>query len=155
MVEMRNARLLNFPDEMSVRQARERYFKDNGFGEDGGYSSKWVPLKFGWLTFYLYNSKARRRAVPLHDLHHIATGYDTDPAGEAEVAIWELAAGTYDKWFALLINLPALVYGYLLWPSRAFAAWRRGRMGHSLYQREFDEDLLHLTVGELRAMTRV
>ena len=101
----------------TVKQARARYFSENGFGEDGGYNLRWTDLKFGPVTFKLYNSRARRRAVPLHDLHHIATGYPTTPKGEAQIAVWELAAGTYDMWFAFFINLPALVYGFLLWPK--------------------------------------
>jgi len=137
----------------TVRKAREKYFTENNFGEDGGYGRKWVPLKFGMFTLMLYNSRARRRAVPLHDLHHIATGYPTSPKGEAQIAIWELSAGTHDMWFAFFINLPALMYGFVLWPKDSLAAWRRGRRSHSLYCREFDEGLLELTVHELRSLT--
>lgn len=137
----------------TVREARDQYFSENNFGEDGGYSQKWVPLKFGIFTLPLYNSRARRRAVPLHDLHHIATGYSTSPKGEAQMAIWELSAGTYDMWFAFFINLPALIYGFILWPKDSLAAWRRGRQSQSLYNREFDEGMLDMSVDDLRAMT--
>ena len=138
---------------LTVREVRARYFADNGFGADGGYSKRWVPLKFGPFTVMLYNSQARKRAVPLHDLHHIATGYPTTPKGEAQVAIWELAAGTHDKWFAFAINLPAFLYGFVLWPRAGLDAWRLGRRSKSLYEREFADDLLDLKVEELRAMT--
>ena len=137
----------------SVREARARYFENNGFAADGGYSARWVPLKFGIFKLYLYNSAARKRAVPLHDLHHLATGYSTSPKGEAMVAIWELASGTQDKWFAYFINLPAFAYGFLLWPRSAIAAWRRGRNSKNLYSRDFADDLLELSVAELRDLT--
>lgn len=137
----------------TVREARAKYFAENNFGDDGGYSAKWTPLKFGPVTLMLYNSKARQRAVPLHDLHHIATGYPTTPKGEAQIAIWELAAGTFDKWFAFFINVPALLYGFVLWPRASAEAWRRGRSSNSLYHREFEIELLELSVDELRAMT--
>ena len=137
----------------TVQQARAKYFSENGFGEDGGYNLKWIDLKFGPFTLKLYNSRARKRDVPLHDLHHIATGYPTTPKGEAQIAIWELAAGTHDMWFAFFINVPALLYGFLLWPRSSLAAWHRGRQSRSLYHRDFDEDLLELSVDELRAMT--
>ena len=39
------------------------------------------------------NTDSRKRAVPLHDLHHILTGYKTDWMGEAEIGAWELRAG--------------------------------------------------------------
>ena len=140
-------------DEITVREARAQYFSDNGFGDDGGYNARWVYLDFGWMKVPLYNSAARRKAVPLHDLHHLATGYATDPKGESQVAIWEIAAGTYDKWFALIINLPALLYGFLLWPRDSYKAWQRGRLSESLYKDNFDEALLDLTVAELKSRT--
>ena len=139
--------------DTTVRQAREQYFAENNFGVDGGYSLKWTPLKFGPFTIRIFNSRARKRAVPLHDLHHIATGYPTTPRGEAQIAIWELAAGTYDMWFAFFINIPALIYGFLLWPRSSVAAWRRGRQSKSLYHREFGDDLLEMSVNELCAIT--
>ena len=139
--------------DTTVRAARAKYFADNNFGENGGYDLTWVPLKFGRVSLKLYNSRSRKRAVPLHDLHHIATGYPTTPKGEAQVAIWELAAGTADKWFAFFINVPALLYGFILWPQDALAAWRRGRRSNSLYSGEFHEGLLDLSVEELRRMT--
>ncbi len=142
------------PDtELTVREARAQYFQANGFGENGGYQDKWVYLKFGWLRLPVYNSAARRRAVPLHDLHHIATGFATDPKGEAQVAIWEIAAGTYDKWFALMINVPALIYGFVLWPKVAASAWRLGRHSSSLYRVDFSDALLDLSVAELKERT--
>ena len=137
----------------TVGQAREKYFRENGFGEDGGYNKKWIYLKFGWLTIPVYNSQARRRAVPLHDLHHIATGFSTDPQGEAQVAIWELASGTHDKWFAFFINVPALIYGFVMWPKVAQQAWQLGRRSKNLYAQEYDEKLLEISVAELREKT--
>ena len=140
-------------ESITVREARHRYFAENGFAPDGGYNDPWVFLTFGGLKLPLYNSRARRRAVALHDLHHIATGFGTHPQGEAQIGIWELAAGTHDKWFAFFINIPALIYGYLLWPKVSQAAWRLGRTSRTLYQQEFDETLLDLTVEELRERT--
>ena len=103
-----------------------------------GYSKLAIEENLAWF--------ARLSGLRYASLRYFnATGYDTRPAGEAEVAIWEIAAGTYDKWFALFINLPAMIYGYALWPRRAAAAWRRGRAGHSLYRREFGDDLLEMT----------
>ncbi len=91
--------------------------------------------------------------MPLHDLHHIATGYATDPQGEAQVAVGEIAAGTHDKWFALFINLPALVYGFILWPRVSWQTWRLGRQSRTLYSQDFSDELLSLTVRDLRAQT--
>lgn len=139
--------------DQSVQQALQAYFTHNGFGPNGGYDQKWVYLKFGALSVPLYNSRARKRAVPLHDLHHIVTGYPTTPQGEAQIAGWEIAAGVYDKWFAFVINVPALLYGLVLWPALMMVAWRAGRNSRSLYRYDFDSWMLDMTVDDLKRLT--
>ena len=134
-----------------VRDARARYFDENGLSE-AGYRSRWVVLRAGPLPLYLPNTSSRRRAVPLHDLHHVATGYDTTWTGEAEIAAWELAAGCGRYWAAWSLNLGAASLGLLIAPRRTLRAFRRGRRsGRTLYhQPGFTESLLDLTVAELR-----
>jgi len=111
---------------VNLREARAAYFAAKGFHEDGGHSSTCVPLMFGWVRLYLYAAPSRRRAAPIHDLHHVLTGYATTPAGEAEVAASELGAGAWSYHFATFINLAALLHGTVLWPGRtcrAVDAW--------------------------------
>ena len=84
----------------TMREALDQYFRDNDFGEDGGYSADWVKLKIGPIPFAFPNTPARRRAVRFHDLHHFLTGYQTDWVGEAEIAAWEVATGCKDMWAA-------------------------------------------------------
>ncbi|MEE9254778.1 MAG: hypothetical protein V3U43_07575 [Pseudomonadales bacterium] len=136
---------------MTLSQAREQYFIDNDLPVDGGYDLKWVPLKLGAVRLYIYNSRARRRAVPYHDLHHVLTGYDASPLGEGEIGAWELAAGTYPHWFATLINLPAVLIGLCLSPGRVFDAFIRGRRSRSLYREPITEELLSTDVSEVQA----
>ena len=136
--------------EITLRQARAEYFESNGFPSDGGYEDKWIPLKFGWLTIYLYNSKARKAAVPFHDIHHVVTGYKTDLLGEAEIASWELAAGTHTKHFATIINMPCLLYGAILSPKRVFKAYVLGRSSSTYYAQSFTDSLLNTTVNQAR-----
>jgi len=135
---------------MKLRDARAAYFAANGFPADGGYAATWVPLMFGRVRLYLYNAPSRKRAVPIHDLHHILTGYSTTPAGEAEVAAWELGAGTWPYHFATLINLPALLYGLIGWPRRIYRAFVAGRRCSSLYQQTVDASLLESSVDQAR-----
>ena len=135
-----------------MRDARARYFEANGLSE-AGYRSRWVVLRAGPLPLYLPNSPARRRAVPLHDLHHIATGYDTSWTGEAEIGAWELGAGCGHYWAAWTLNFGAASLGLLIAPRRTLRAFRRGRRGRrTLYHDPagFSESLLELTVGDLR-----
>ena len=87
----------------------------------------------------------------MHDLHHVATGYGTDWAGEGEISAWELSAGCGRFAFAWFINLQGMVMGWVVSPGRTWRAWVRGRHSRSLYAEGYSDALLRETVGELRA----
>jgi len=133
----------------TVRAAREEYFRQNDLSE-AGYTARWVKLRIGPIPLGFPNSKARRRAVPLHDLHHVATGYATSWTGEAEIAAWELAAGCGRYWAAWGLNLGAAFVGLFVAPHRTWRAFRRGRRCRSLYRADYSEELLDMTVADLR-----
>ena len=137
------------PNEITVREARQRYFTENGLSETG-YTSRWVALPVGPLKLYFPNTGGRKRAVVLHDLHHVATGYSTTWRGEAEISAWELGAGCGRYWAAWGLNLGAAALGLAIAPRRTLRAWQRGRASRTLYRGAFDPALLDLTVTELR-----
>jgi hypothetical protein len=134
----------------SVADARQRYFDANGFSE-AAYADRWVTIPLGRLNVRLPSTAGRRRAIPLHDLHHVATGYDTSLIGEAEIGAWELAAGCHDHHAAWIYNGMAVATGLVLAPRRVLAAWRRGRRSSTLYRGEYSPALLQLRLSELRA----
>jgi hypothetical protein len=142
-------------DTMTLGDERTRYYEHNHFGADGGDSLKWVPIHAFGLTFYIPNTESRRRAVRIHDLHHVVTGYQTDLRGEAEIAAWELASGCWRWPTALVLNLGAMGLGAVLAPRRIARAWARGRHTRNLYDphnaRHGIDHLLPRTVGEVRA----
>jgi hypothetical protein len=140
----------SYPDDVTLREARRRYFADNGFGEDGGYDDRWVDFKLGPLPFPFPNTPARVRAVRYHDLHHVLTGYATDIVGEFEIAAWEIAAGCKSMAAAWVLNLGGLAGGLFRCPKRTFAAFVRGRRQKTLYGEDY-ETLLGATVAEARA----
>jgi hypothetical protein len=144
-----------YDPSLLVRDARSLYFSTNGLADDGGYSDERVEIKFGRLPISIPNSPARVRSVRLHDLHHIATGYHTDLAGESEIGAWEVAIGCADHPAAWVLNLLAMSYGLLLCPRRLFRAFLRGHGTSNLYRQEFSEDLLQQTVADLRANLHV
>lgn len=139
-----------YGDDWQVGEARGRYFEANGFG-DGGYDEGWVRLRIGPLPVAFPNTPGRKAAVPLHDLHHVATGYDTDLAGEGEIGAWEIASGCFHMRAAWVLNLlaawPVLFYAL----PRVFRAFVRGRHSRNLYDAPMHDALLTLQVGELRA----
>lgn len=136
-------------DAILVRDARARYFAANGFS-DAGYRDRWVVGKLGPLPFAFPNTRARQRAIPLHDLHHVATGYATTLVGEAEIAAWELAGGCASYPAAWLLDTSVFAVGVVIAPRRVYRAFVRGRHSRTLYRTGWRDGLLALTVGELR-----
>jgi len=139
-----------YDDDWKVGEARARYFAENGFG-DGGYDADWVRFRIGPLPIAFPNTPGRKAAVPLHDLHHVATGYGTDLAGEGEIGAWEIASGCFHVRAAWLLDMlaawPVLFYAL----RRVYRAFVRGRHSRNLYDAPMDDALLSLRVGELRA----
>lgn len=131
--------------------ARAAYYERNHFGADGGDALEWVPIKVLGLTLKIPNSDGRRRAVRIHDLHHVVTGYQTDLRGEAEIGAWELASGCLRMPAAVVLNLFALGIGIVLAPGRMIKAWARGRHTRNLYGEDGVDHLLPRRVTEIRA----
>ncbi|HTO52629.1 MAG TPA: hypothetical protein VMR50_04510 [Myxococcota bacterium] len=136
---------------LTVGEARARYFAEAGFPPDGGYAAKFVQLgKLGPVPFGFPNSNSRRKAVALHDLHHVLTGYKTDWTGEAEISAFEIASGCGRMWFAWYINLQGMLMGWLVDPGATWRAWVRGRYSRNLYLEGYSEALLREPVQALR-----
>ena len=113
--------------QLTLREARRRYFETNGFPPDGGYQEAWVKLSVGPIPVVFPNTKGRQRAVPFHDLHHVVTGYDTSLVGEAEIGGWELATGCVSVPSALILNLLVIWPVLFFAPGAVYRAFVRGR----------------------------
>ncbi len=137
-------------DTTTLGAARAAYYERNHFGADGGDSLDWVPIKVLGLTLKIPNTDGRRRAVRIHDLHHVVTGYETDLRGEAEIGAWELASGCLRWPAATVLNFFALAMGTAIAPRRMFRAWARGRHTRNLYSENGVEHLLPREVDEVR-----
>jgi hypothetical protein len=139
-----------------VRRGRDAYLRENGFSVDG-YAARWTPAKLLGISFRVPNTPRHRWAIQRHDLHHVATGYATDLAGEAEISAWECRAGLAPLGLytgAIVASLALL--GLLVAPRRTLRAWRASR-GRSLFQSgELAYDaLLGVSVAELRRLLGV
>jgi hypothetical protein len=134
---------------MPVRDALDDFVARHGLSRDEyNATTYWIEL-FG-RKLRLPNPRSRRIMVPLHDLHHIATGYAADMRSEAEIGAWELRAGctTPMLWF---INTSAALIGLAIAPRRTWRAFRAGTGATTLYRLGASQtDVLGLTVGELR-----
>lgn len=141
----------SYEPTLTMREARDLYFEENKFGKDGGYNDDWVDFKLGPIPMPFPNTKARKKAIPYHDLHHILTGYQTNTTGEFEISAWEIGAGCRGYVAAWQLNLGGLFAGVLSVPVRTFKAFVRGRRTQSLYDKPMEE-LLQKTVKEARAL---
>jgi hypothetical protein len=134
---------------VNLQAARASYYEVNHFGADGGDALAWVPIKLGPVIVKIPNTAGRRWAVKFHDVHHVLTGYQTDLAGESEIAAWEVASGCVHLPAAAVLNLTGLVFGAVVWPRRVARAWALGRQTKNLFRANLDE-LLDRDVNELR-----
>jgi hypothetical protein len=140
---------MRYDNDLSLGEARQQYFERSDF-RDGGYTSRWVRLKTGTVSFYFPNTKARVRALKLHDLHHILTEYDTTWSGEAEIGAWEVASGCGRHYAAWLLDLNAFALGLGIAPRAVYRAFLLGRRTRNLYVGQFEDSLLLKPVGSVR-----
>ena len=106
-----------WPDDLSLRDARQRFFVSYGIGDDGDYDAPWQEAQFGPLRYRVPNGPWRARVLRRHDLHHLVTGYAADWRGESQISAWELGAGLGPFSYAWVIALWGLFVGLLLWPA--------------------------------------
>lgn len=136
---------------MTLREARSLYFRLNGFGADGGYQERWIKVKVWRVPVWLPNTKGRRKAVRLHDLHHVLTEYPTTWRGEAEISAWEVGAGGLQRyWAGWLLDLMNIAQGLVVNPRGVYHGFMRGRSSSNLYSAAFSDELLNSSVGDTR-----
>jgi len=139
-----------YRDALTLREARDHFLSSNGFRLED-YSASNYALRIWCLSLRLPNTKAHRWATPLHDLHHILTGYGTDWKGEAEVATWELRAGcrTFDVY---CLDIAGMMIGLFMSPARLWHAFVAAKGQSTLYRDPvLCESAMQMTVGEVRA----
>jgi hypothetical protein len=140
------------PAELGVEQARDAYLAENGFTL-AGYEAPRTEASLLGIAFSVPNTPHHAWAIRLHDLHHVATGFGTDHAGEAEISAWEARRGlrALGLYVGSIVVAGAL-FGLLVAPRRTLRAWRVSGRARSLFNddRLSYEALLALSVGELR-----
>jgi len=133
-----------------MQQAREQFLAANGFRVEN-YAAPTYTVKLWRLPLKLPNTKAHQWATPLHDLHHILTGYRTDWLGEAEVAAWELRAGCKTQ-VVYWLDLSGAAIGLFISPLRVWRAFRSARGQRTLYRDpKLCDSMMQMTVGEVRS----
>lgn len=144
-------------DRVLVRDALTSYYREHKLPLDGGASSSWFQVHIGPLSIPLPNPPARRRAVILHDINHLITGYNTIFSdGEFSIACFEVGAGCGRFAIAWYLNLSMFAIALMLRPRASFAAFLRGRRSKSLYLTGRDADVLAaMSLNDVRDLLQV
>jgi hypothetical protein len=134
---------------LSLRAAAALHLAQEGLAPDAGESERWVKVKIGPIPFAYPNTKARKKLVLAHDLHHLLADYRTDLAGEGEMAAWELGSGLQER---SAVRYAIRVFGFALamCPGRLFDAFVRGRYCQNLLGQPLDAATLDRSVEDLR-----
>ena len=136
----------------SVQEALAEHLAASGLPPDAGNSDRFAVVRIFYLPYPIPNTPARKRAVRIHDLNHLVSGYETDRIGELEISAWELASGgCRDYGAAWVLDLAGLLGGLLVAPGRTVRAFWAGRSQQNLYPFEYEE-LLALSVADARRL---
>ncbi|HLZ13287.1 MAG TPA: hypothetical protein VKP58_11930 [Candidatus Acidoferrum sp.] len=134
----------------NVRAARDRYLAASGFSTDSYVDPSFV-IKLGFFKLRFPNPGL----LPFHDLHHVATGYDSSLLGESEISVFELRTGSGTP-LIFFLCCGSILIGLCLSPRRMWRAWGAARRAQSLYGTAMPyESLLAMNVGELREYMRL
>ena len=139
----------SYPDTLLLEEARNLFFVANGFRVED-YAAPTFTIGILGIQLKFPNTASRKRVVPLHDLHHVLTGFGTDWMGEAEIGAWELRAGC-NSFIAYFLNGSGVIIGLFLSPRRVWRAFLAAKGQRTLYRDPVPyERLLQMTVGEVR-----
>lgn len=131
----------------NVLCARNRYLAASGFSTES-YTDTNFTIKLGFLSLRFPNPGL----LPMHDLHHVATGYDSSLLGEAEISVFELRAG-WGTPLIFFLCCGSILVGLCVSPKRMWRAWKKSRGARSLYGTKTPyESLLAMNVGELQKL---
>jgi hypothetical protein len=141
------------PADWSVGRGRDAYLAENGFTL-AAYDAPWTQASFLSIDFAVPNTKPHAAAIRLHDLHHVATGFGTDLAGEGEISAWEVRGGLrgVGLYVAFIVVSGALM-GLLLAPRRTLRAWHVAKTARPLWTLGVPyEELVGMSVDQLRSL---
>lgn len=143
-------------ERVTTREALSAYFEREGIKTDDQNTDEW--LRDNWLRMNVFGYRIPvkplygfKKALELHDVHHLLTGYDTTWMGEFQVTAWEIGTGGCAPhglfWLKLVVTS---LLGVVLRPTATWYAFARGRQQRNLFRCDFRE-VLGRELGELQA----
>jgi hypothetical protein len=137
---------------MTIQQELENYWHQNGLPQNGGADDLFNEAKIGKFSFKYPNLDGK--ALILHDLNHLITGYETNWEGECQVSAWELASGGrigYPRTWIYPISLVFL--GIIICPLKTLKAFKNGRNCLNTFVLSLKYDIFNLSKKELISLS--
>ena len=138
--------------DKTPRELLSQFYESYNLQDDGGYSDNKVKIELNKnIYFYLPNWDDRRKALLLHDIHHLITGYKSDFKGETEISSWEIGSGCQHYWAAWILDSYGMTWGFWFNLPGIFKAFVRGRHSKNLYMDFLPADkALDMTVAQIQ-----
>ena len=151
-----NASASTYPAQQTIKEALSIFFEKYQLGPDGGMSDRWAKLRFGNFYIPFPNTASRKRALMFHDIHHIATGYESNWKGECEISAWEVSTGCGSYTAAWVLDLGGFALGLMVFPIATFKAFVRGRRTLNFYRNSYTrEQLMDMEIGEVQTILKL
>jgi hypothetical protein len=151
-----NAIASTISSRQTIKEALTIFFEKYQLGPDGGMSDRWVKLRFGKFYIPFPNTDSRRKALMFHDIHHIATGYQSNWKGESEIGAWEVSTGCGSYTAAWVLDLGVLALGLLVFPIATYKAFIRGQRTRNFYKNTYTrEELMNMEIGQVQTILKL
>ncbi len=140
---------------MTIQEGLKEFYAINYFDDDGGTQNAWAWLKVGPISVPMPNPESRKKALYLHDINHLITGYSTKWVGETSISGWELATGGWGtNLFVWMIIMGGFMIGVVIYPVSTFKAFIRGRHCRAVASLNMKKsELLSLKINDLKTRT--
>jgi hypothetical protein len=133
---------------MTILDELKLYWEKHNLPKDGGVKDKFNEAKIGNFSFKYPNLDGK--ALILHDINHLLTGYHTNWKGECEVSAWELASGGrkgYPRTWIYPISL--FVLGIFICPFRTLKAFQKGLDKRNSFIISNETNIFKMTKNEI------
>lgn len=145
------------PSNWTVKEGLEAYMLESGF-EIEHYELDSTPASFMGISFSVPNTPKHREMIKLHDLHHVATGFGTDMAGEGHISAWEFRNGIRGTGLYVgSIIFTGVLLGLVVSPRKTFRLLREKSEKPPLFGRSDIDyiELLDMKISDLRELLGV
>jgi hypothetical protein len=151
-----NATTTTYTSRQTIKEALTIFFEKYQLGPDGGMSDRWVKLRLGKFYIPFPNTDSRRRALMFHDIHHIATGYQSNWKGECEIGAWEVSTGCGSYTAAWVLDLGVFALGLFIFPAATFKAFIKGQRTLNFYRNSYTrEQLMDLDIEQVQTILKL